>query len=264
MNINFYNDLSYIQIVSLYIFGGILVMYSMLLLLKNFWPTLIVEEVDSDFISGLHAALFTITFLTLGYCITNVTESVDKYQQNVSVEANEIRTLDNLISVYQSQEVNSVRRALYNYSNSIVIDEWPLLSSRVGSSVTARFYGEMQNILSKLNPSDAKQLVIYSEMLRTLNKIDQSRTSRIDASKVGLSHHFILMNNIGYMSVLLISALMLTRFTWFRFIALNTQLIAVAFIFATTIILDNPFRGSDRISPEPIEAVTTAIRQNNF
>jgi hypothetical protein len=59
-------------------------------------------------------------------------------------------------------------------------------------------------------------------------------------------------NNIGYLGVLIISALMLTQFTWFRFFTLNIQVVAVSFLFAATIVLDNPFGGVDRVSPEPI------------
>jgi hypothetical protein len=62
-------------------------------------------------------------------------------------------------------------------------------------------------------------------------------------------------SNIGYLGVLIISALMLTQFTWFRFYALIVQVIAVSFIFAATIVLDNPFKGSDKITADPILSV---------
>ena len=262
MNIAFYNDLSYGQLICLYTFSGAAIMYSSFYLLRKIWPSMIIQEVDSDIISGLHAAIFTITFLTLGYCLTNASETIDQYQQNVTKEASEIQSLDNLLLMYEKKEANLLRQELFEYSKSITTQEWPLLASRTGSPSTEAIQKNLRSHIAKLNPTSGKELVIYSEMLETMNKIVQARLTRINNSKGSLTPQFMLTSNIGFLCVLIISALMLTQFTWFRFISLNIQIVAVSFIFATTIVLDHPFRGSDQISAEPIEIVNNSIKSS--
>ena len=92
----YFIDMSYSQIIMVYCAAGLFIMHGIFILLRRVCPHFIIRDVDSDFISGLHAALFTITFLTLGYSLSNVTETVDKYQQDVTAEANELMTLDRL------------------------------------------------------------------------------------------------------------------------------------------------------------------------
>lgn len=249
---HFYNDMEYGNLIFLYCCTGFLVMYGLFFLLRRFLPNLIAQDIDSDFIAGLHAALFTITFLTLGYSLANVSETVDKYQQDVIQETNELQALDLLLTLYGTQESDAFRQDIRNYANSIIQDEWPALSKRHGSDKTLTLQIKLHADLAKLNPASGKELAIYNEALKTVNNITQARSNRISNSANSLSPLFFLTNNIGYLGVLIISALMLTQFTWIRFIALNIQVLSVSFIFASTIVLDNPFKGSDKISPEQI------------
>lgn len=259
MAFNFYGSLDYSQLIFFYCLTGLALLFSTYFFLRRVCPKLIVEDVDSDFIAGLHAALFTITFLTLGYCLVNASETVDNYQQSVVAEANDIKKLDILLTLYNKKESSVLREDLRNYADSIVNDEWPLLAKRTGSERTLNIQRQLRSDLAKLNPISGKDLVIYSDILETTARVIQARSSRISNSGNRLAPQFMLASNVGYICVLLISALMLTQFTWFRFISLNIQIFAVSFIFASTIDLDNPFRGKDRVSPEPIETVALTI-----
>jgi len=248
----FFIDMSYGQIIVVYCAVGLFVLYGTFFALRRVWPHFIIQDVDSDFISGLHAALFTITFLTLGYSLSNVTETVDKYQQDVIVEANELKTLDMLATFYDTPGSMELRQDLRNYALSIVNDEWPVLFMGEGSDKTLELQRKMRADLQQYHPTDGKQLAIYSQMLESVPKIVQARLARILNANTKVSRPFLATNNIGYLGVLIISALMLTQFTWFRFFTLNIQVVAVSFLFAATIVLDNPFGGVDRVSPAPI------------
>ncbi|NQW84818.1 MAG: DUF4239 domain-containing protein [Alcaligenaceae bacterium] len=227
-------------------------MYGLFLSLRRVWPHFIVQDVDSDFISGLHAALFTITFLTLGYSLSNVTETVDKYQQDVTAEANELKTLDMLATFYDTPGSMKLRQDLRKYALSIVNDEWPQLFMGKGSDKTLELQRNMRAELQKFSPVNGKELAIYSQMLESIPRIVHARNARILNADTKVSRPFLATNNIGYLGILIISALMLTQFTWFRFLTLNIQVVAVSFLFAATIVLDNPFGGVDRVSPAPI------------
>lgn len=259
MNFSFYSDMAYNELIALYCGAGFVFMYGTFFLLRRLYPNLIVQDVDSDFIAGLHAALFTITFLTLGYCLVNASDTVDHYQQNVEVEANDIKSLDILLTMYNKPESKILRQDLKDYADSIVTDEWPLLSKRRGSDRTLNKQRKFRADLARLNPSSGKELVIYSQILDTTSKIIQARSTRIANSDNHLAPQFMLSSNVGYLCVLLISALMLTQFTWFRFISLNIQIFAVSFIFASTIALDSPFKGTDRVSPAPLETIAATL-----
>lgn len=250
-----FDHMSYSSIVVFYSAIGFIITYGLYFSFRTFFPRFIVQDVDSDFIAGLHAALFTITFLTLGYSLANVGETADKYQQDVVAEANEIKSLDVLLAFYDTEEATNLRKVLRQYATSIVKDEWPLLSKSKESETTRLILRKIRADLQHLNPTTGKELTIYSEILRTSASIVQARSSRIQNSGARLAPQYMATSNIGYLGVLIISALMLTQFTWFRFYALIVQVIAVSFIFAATIVLDNPFKGSDKIMADPISIV---------
>ncbi len=250
-----FDHMSYSSIIFFYSMIGFVFTFGLYFSLRIFFPRFIVQDVDSDFIAGLHAALFTITFLTLGYSLANVGETVDKYQQDVVAEANDIKSLDVLLAFYDTDDATNLRKVLRQYATSISIDEWPLLSKSQGSETTLLFLRKIRADLQHLNPNTGKELVIYSEILKISAKIVQARSNRIQNSGARLAPQYMATSNIGYLGVLIISALMLTQFTWFRLYALIVQVIAVSFIFAATIVLDNPFKGSDKIISEPISIV---------
>jgi len=252
---NIFDHMSYSTIILFYCVVGLLFTFGLYVSLRKFCPHFILKDIDSDFIAGLHAALFTITFLTLGYSLANVGETADKYQQEVVAEANEIKSLDVLLAFYATDQATNLRQVLRQYAKSIVIDEWPLLAKSQGSETTLALQRKIRSDLQQLNPTTGKELTIYSEILKTSAKIVQARSSRIQNSGARLAPQYMATSNIGYLGVLIISALMLTQFTWFRFYALIVQVIAVSFIFAATIVLDNPFKGSDKIMAEPIATV---------
>lgn len=249
---SFFDNMEYGRIIAFYSVLGLLFTYGLYFILRKVFPKFIVQDVDSDFIAGLHAALFTITFLTLGYSLANVGETADKYQQDVVAEANDIKTLDVLLALYDTPESTNLRQVLRQYAKSIVKDEWPVLAKSQGSETTLVLQRKIRADLQNLNPTTGKELTIYSEILKTSASIVQARSSRILNSGARLAPQYLATSNIGYLGVLIISALMLTQFTWFRFVALIVQVVAVSFIFAATIVLDNPFKGSDKISAEPI------------
>jgi len=262
MSFTFLDRIGYSEIILIYCIGGALVMYGTFFLLRRFWPNLIVQDVDSDFIAGLHAAIFTITFLTLGYCLVNASDTVDDYQQNVVAEANDIKSLDILLTLYGERGSDQLRADLRDYADSIVETEWPLLAKRMGSEETLNYQRKFRSDLAHLKPISGKELTVYSQILETTSKVIQARSTRIGNSDNRLAPQFMLASNIGYLCVLLISALMLTQFTWFRFISLNIQIFAVSFIFASTISLDNPFRGENSISSAPIETIAQTLNTN--
>lgn len=248
-------SLSYGELIVAYCIIGAVIMYSSYFLMRRFVPKLIAADIDADFLAGLHAALFTITFLTLGYGLVNASETVDRFQQNVEVEANELRTLDFLLNLYGLPETGELRQDLRKYVKSIVHDEWPALSKRAGSDVTLGLQRKFRTDLSTLNPINGRELVIYSEVLRITEKVIQARSTRISDSSTKVAPQFMMASYVGYICILIISAIMLTQFTWVRFITLNIQIFAVAFIFAATITLDNPFVGSHSISPDSIASL---------
>lgn len=253
-----YHSIGYGTLIFVYSAVGLLIMYGLFFLLRRFCPNLIAEDVDSDFIAGLHAALFTITFLTLGYSLANVSETIDKYQQDVATEANNIKELDLQLALYGAEKTHLFREDLRKYANSIVEDEWPKMTKGQGSEITLNLQRQLRKDLQELNPTTGKELAVYSEAIKTLGKVVQARSNRVSNSGNSLNSLFFLTNNVGYLGVLIISALMLTQFTWIRFVALNIQVLCVSFIFASSIVLDNPFTGSEKISPEPISIVAKA------
>lgn len=257
---NYSYELPYWGYVLLFSIAPLALVYILFFALRYFRPNLEIKENDSDFIAALHAALFTITFLTLGYSLVAANDTIGQLQTNVINEANEIAHLDFLLSLDESKKAAQFRSNLHRYAESIVIDEWPMLAAGVGSSKTNAEAIRLKEDFRQAHPSGEQQTVLYREVLQGLKNITFYRNSRIQNSGSSIGSHFMLASYMGFLGVLLISVLMLTQFSWFRHVSIAIQVIAVSFIFSSTLTLDNPFKGEEVISSKPISQAISGAK----
>jgi hypothetical protein len=119
---------------------------------------------------------------------------------------------------------------------------------------------DLWRIYTDVEPQGGRESMLYAESLDRLNELSNSRRERL----------FISNDDIPLLIQVLLwgGGLLVLAFTYFfgvksvRAQALMTAALAVlvAFILFLIVALDNPFHGSLRVSPEPLQQVLERIQ----
>ena len=146
------------------------------------------------------------------------------------------------------------------YGQSIVRDEWPAkLAATAGSDKTRVTFAALSRAVLAVDPKPGRQALIYAEMLRSLDAIDQSRDSRLDSVTVGLPSIYWVVILFAVAMVLVVSSA-IPR-TPFRTAVLTAQLAVLGAFVAFVVIMDAPYHGATAVTPDAISKVLAIMEK---
>lgn len=206
---------------------------------------------DTDVVDTATQNTLSAAYVIMGFTLVIVMGTVDTYENNVVTEGTNIESLDRLLILDASPEAAAMRKDLLKYAKSIVNDEWPNISNG-GTEVTNQMMQQLSNHLNLLSPETAKQRILYTDIVRKTDQVIHARELRLLNASGGLPVLFWTLSYLYLFGVAIICALRLSHATPMRIIALSTQLTMLSLIFSAVMIIDHPFRGETKISPEPI------------
>lgn len=90
---------------------------------------------DSDVVDTATQNTLSAAYVIMGFTLVLVMGSVDKYESNVVTEGTQIESLDRLLILDASPAAAAMRRDLIRYTESVIQDDWPRLTSG-GSRIT--------------------------------------------------------------------------------------------------------------------------------
>lgn len=178
----------------------------------------------------------------------------------VTTEANVIGDLSRMAERLSPDERKGVLTELAAYAQSVADDEWSMLANGNSSDKTTSLLNQLwKNYVIDQNPPPGAQTALYSESLRRLNDLSDSRRLRINASRDSLPRMLWL--------VLIGGGVVTLAFTYFFGLSdLRAQLLMVAaltgeiaFILVLIVTMDNPYRGDLKVSPDPIREQASHI-----
>jgi hypothetical protein len=146
------------------------------------------------------------------------------------------------------------------YAQSVIDDEWGAMSKGQASQKTQAAMDNLWQLFREVEPQTNRENALYAESLERLNQLSDSRRLRVHASSddIPLVIQILLWGG----------GLIIISFTYFFGVksiksqALMTAALAgeVAFILFLVVVLDNPFHGYLRLSPEPMRQVVERIQ----
>ena len=171
----------------------------------------------------------------------------------VATEANVLGDLSRMAERLSSEQRKEVLTELIDYAQSVSDDEWPMLATGNSSAKTSSLLNRLwKNYVIDQNPQTAAESALYSQSLRRLNDLSDSRRLRINSSRNSLPR-MLWVALIGGGAITLL-------FTYFFTVSnLRAQLLMVAaltveiaFILLLIRSLDNPYRGEVQVTAAPI------------
>jgi hypothetical protein len=149
----------------------------------------------------------------------------------------------------------ALRPLLAKYGESLVNDEWPLLSRGERSDATGEAFNDLTKGVRATSPDDARQQSVYAELLKTMDDLFDLRESILADSELGLPQ-FFWITTCGLLILGLVLA-GLTASSLSRTVGVGAPAAGVALLLAFVIIVDLPFDGETSIGPDAIKKTLT-------
>ena len=227
---------------------------------QTFAPHWILKDQDENMAAGGIASIAALTGIVLAFVLAITFQTNETFQNDIGVEATQIRNLNKLIAANQDAQTSSCRQPLIAYAESIINDEWPLLKNQTSSSKTSSLLNSLEACLIGIKPSNQTDSMVYLEIIKLSNEITQSRETRIGNSAACLSPIFWIAMHLGLLLTVVLSALAFYTPGQIRVINCSIQIISVAMLMALVMILDHPFVGDYGVSNDPIKHVIRHIQ----
>ncbi len=211
------------------------------------------DDFDSDIIDTATQNAMSGAYVVLGFVLVLVMATANDIDSNISKEASQIEALDRLLIMEGSPSSKIARQSLHAYTKSIVGDEWGRLVSGEQDSATRLHADKLHHDVSLLQPNTPRQAALFSEITKASNEVTQYRNLRILNSQSRMPNLFWQLSYLTLLGVIAIAALRLMQPSPIRILALAIQLAMISWLFATVMILDLPYLGQIKTSPEAFE-----------
>ncbi|QWD86069.1 DUF4239 domain-containing protein [Polynucleobacter asymbioticus] len=233
--------------------GSWLALGSLVLLFRTISKPLGFEDFDSNILDTATQNVMSGAYVVLGFVLVLVMATVNEIDSNITKEASQIEGLDRLLIIEGSQAAQTTRQTLHLYTKSIVSDEWSRLAGGPRNPITRQYADELFKNLRAIQPGSALQVALFTDIIRSGDEIAQYRNLRIMNSQSHLPNLFWQLSCLTFFGVIVIAALRLTNLSNIRIIALSVQLAMLSWLLATVMILDLPYLGVVKASPEAFE-----------
>ena len=211
----------------------------------------------AGFIIGIVGTIYAVL---LAFIVIVEWEKHSQASTIVATEANVLGDLSRMAERLPAEQRKAVLTELVDYSQSVANDEWPMLAKGNSSDKTSTLLNQLwKNYVIEQNPQTPVEAALYSESLRRVNDLSDSRRLRINASRDSLPQIlWILLIGGGVVTL---------SFTYFFGVPnLRSQVLMVAaltgeiaFILLLIVSLDNPYRGQLAVNADPIREQTSHI-----
>lgn len=217
------------------------------------------QGIDGAILNEVTPTIMSAAYMVLSFVLVLVMATVNDIDNNVSKEASQIESLDRLLIMEGSSAAKSARYALLEYTKSIVTDEWGQLVGGANNPKTRIYAHELFNHINLIEPTTNRQAALFTEIVKAENDIAQSRNLRIMNSQSRLPVLFWQLSYLTLFGVIVIAALRLMDPSQIRIIALSVQLSIISWLLATVMILDLPYLGQVKASPEAFQRTINLI-----
>lgn len=213
-----------------------------------------------DIAGPIFSTLGVVYAVLLGFVLVVVWQNFDVTRDNLITEANcyadIYRDLGGLPDPFRSE----ARDALTKYVNSIVEDEWPMMSQGQRSLKTQENSTEYWKLYATFEPVTEREKIYYQEILQKMNQGGELRRERLADAVTGI-------NPILWF-VLLLGGIITIAFTFFfgadnikAQIVMTTLLsLLIVLILFTTLSMDYPFNGDVNIGPQPFQQILLYLK----
>ena len=208
-------------------------------------------------ISVVYGALSVTFGVIIGFSAYLV---LNKYTTSQVTEANEaadVRALYYLAGQFPQPQRDQIQDLATTYASTVIDEEWPLMGKGQPSPRAAALNQEITKSVIDFEPSTSPEQTLYSQALQRTHELNQNRTLRLLYASKGLPPILWFVLGVLAIMIILFSYLLGMESARLHILAVAALTAGLGFTMFTTIVLDSPFGGDLRVSPDAFEMVLT-------
>lgn len=236
------------------IFAILTICFSVYFIFQKYLPFCLFGE-DSEYAGYIYNAMGVVFSIIFAFITVLVWQNYNSVNDAVTKEANNLNNIYRLYSAFPPETQTVGREYLRDYIQTVVDDEWPLLSKDQFSLKAYAKLLKLEDQIITYQPTTASQINVHQQMLRLLSEAAELRRSRIYNAKFALASPAWLGLTSSVFIFLVFSCL-------FKMKSRRTHLILILFLGLTIvgvlyflIIYIHPFLGPMAISSDSFSEV---------
>lgn len=192
----------------------------------------------------------SLSLLLLAFCMVRAQGDYRGAEDIVSREATVMLKMDRAYESFATEDTDAMRLVLRTYAEHLVKDEWPMLAQGERASTASEDLHVITTISKQLEPQTPEQQVARSEIIQSVNQLNDLREARISASLVKLP--------MFYWYAIFTALFFLTLFGWLQnplskmVTWVGGVTCGVSLMLTVLISTSGIFAGQHSVSPEPI------------
>jgi hypothetical protein len=211
---------------------------------------------NNEFTGFTYAFVGLVYGVYLAFTVVIVWEHFEGAETTATSEATRLSELWRDAAVLPGGD--AVQRELYDYTRSVIHDDWPALATlHHGSDITSRKYENLWRAYYavRLAPSDAAQAAFFHESVVQLNELGRERRLRVHAGSADIPPMMWGLLVAGGIGMVGFTYLLGTEHGWVQMIV--TAFLAGMLTWAVLIVfaLANPYSGDVSIQPSAFQSV---------
>lgn len=246
------------------LFGGLVLFLAMLLSVSGLIFVqhripLALRQADNGPIGIIYGALYVTFGVVVGFSAFLVLTKYTTSQTTMEIEANDVRALYYLAEQFPESQRDQLQDLTTSYARAVIEEEWPLMREGQSSTRATALNQEITRSIETLQPSTSTEQTLFSQALLRANELNQNRSIRLLYASKGLPLILWLVLGILAIIIILFTYFLGMESAWLHVLAVAALAAGLTFTMFTTIVLDSPFGGDFRLTPEAFERVLSEM-----
>lgn len=239
-------------------------LYPFAYLFRKFRTQLGLQEYDGDLLDTATQNTMSGAYVVLGFVLVLAMTTVSDLENSVSTEATAIKSLERMLVLEGSEPALKSRSYLLSYTQSILMDEWPVLKNGAGSEKSSIALRNLFSALDEIGTGILKENIVYGKILDQAERVAELRNSRLFSIQSNLPDTFYIVSLVSLIGVIAIAALRLIEASRIRVIALTIQVVMLSLMFSAIVIIDLPYLGDTVTSSEAIQKAYESMQARSI
>jgi len=138
-------------------------------------------EVHNEVAGFIYAVVGVIYAVLLGFVVITVWVQYTEAEKNVSTEASHVVDIYRNANAFPDSIKNEIQAAAVQYINDMIDHEWKAMENYQISEEAKKSYINIWKLLQKFKPATSNESIWYSESVKELNELADSRRFRINS-----------------------------------------------------------------------------------